>query len=54
MCKMFGEGQKKLIFCAEQLQVIVAVVFYDTLLYVQLVITIFRWTETEVELKPAS
>lgn len=51
---MVGEGEKKLIFCEEQILVIVAVVFYDTLLYVQLVTTIFRWTETEVELKPAS
>lgn len=51
---MVGEGEKKLIFCEEQILVIVAVVLYDTLLYVQLVTTIFRWTETEVELKPAS
>jgi len=33
--------EKKLILCAEQLNVIVPVVFYDTLPNVQLVMTIF-------------
>ena len=40
MYKMVEGGEKKLIFCAEQLQVIVAVAFM-TMLDVQLVITIF-------------
>lgn len=51
--KLLYKG-KEVNLCEEQPQVIVVVVFYDTVPDVQLVITISRWTKIALELNLAS